>query len=219
MWSLYAFTTFGFIGYFIHKIYRKFYPLTMKTFEDIYEEDEYNHLCYRINFEDGSAMNKLELTDEEISEIDEANKIKYIAIEYMFNGKFMKFITYKKDITFPFYVFKVSEPRFPYYPETIILNGTNITSYVTPYLGPLCNFYADMGDPIKLEDALKDHPDFDKFDFNKGSLIMISNDTPLNGKKCITRELPCTLLWKRHAAVDPREEHRLNDFEYIKKED
>ena len=69
MWFLYAFTTVGFLGYFIRKIYRYFYPLYMKTFEDTYENDEYNLLCYRIRFEDGSTMNKLELTDEDITEI------------------------------------------------------------------------------------------------------------------------------------------------------
>ena len=48
---------------------------------------------------------------------------------------------------------------------------------------------------------------------------MISNETPLRGKKCITRDLPCKLIWKRHAAVDPREEHKLIDFEYVNKHD
>lgn len=212
MWTLYAFSTIGIVGYFINKIYRMFYPLKLRSFEDTYEEDEYNLLCYRIKFEDGSEMSKLELTNEEVDEINEESKIKYITIEYMFNGKFMKYITYDKDITFPFYLFKVSEPKFPYYPETVILNGVDVTSYVTPYLGPLVNFYIDRHDPIKLEDALADHPDFNSFDFNNGNLIMISNETPLSGKKHITRELPCKLIWKRHAAVDPRDEHKLADL-------
>jgi len=217
MWTLYAFLTFGSIVYFINKIYRIFYPLKFKSFEDSYEQDEYTLLCYKIRFEDNTTMNKFELTNEEVSEIDEANKIKYIIIEYMFNGKLMKYITYNKDITFPFYVFRVIEPRFPYYPETIILNGVDVTDYIIPYLGPLTNFYNDMASPIKLEDALSEHPDFDSFDFNKGNLIMVSNETPLNGKKCITKELPCQLIWKRHAAVDPRDEHKLKDFEFVSK--
>lgn len=219
MWTLYAFSTIGFLGYCIHKIYRIFYPLKFRSFEDPYEKDEYTLLCYKIKFEDDSSMNKLELTSEEVSEIDQANKIKYIIIEYMFNGKLMKYITYDKDITFPLYIFKVTEPKFPYYPETMILNGQDVTNYLAPYLGPLTNFYSDMSSPIKLEDALSDHPDFDNIDFNKGSLIMISNQTPLNGKKCITKELPCKLIWKRHAAVDPRDEHKLKDFEFVSKED
>ena len=101
MWALYTFTTIGVIGYIMRKIYRIFYPLVMKSFDDVYEEDEYTLLCYRIKFEDGTDINKLELTNEEVADIDEDNKIKYIIIEYMFNGKFMKYITYDKDITFP----------------------------------------------------------------------------------------------------------------------
>ena len=219
MWSLYAITNIGIIGYISSKIYRIFKPLPMKSFEDTYEDDEYILLCYRIKFEHGTDMDKLELTNEEIADIDKENKIKYITIEYMFNGKFMKYITYDNDITFPFYVFKVDEPKFPYYPETIILNGVIVTNYITPYLGPLCNFYGDRHDPIKLEDALADHPDFDSFDFKNGSLMMISNDTPINGKKCILKELPCRLTWKRHAAVDPRDEHKLKLYDDIMKED
>tara|TARA_B100000085_G_C18504191_1_gene496834 strand:+ start:18 stop:668 length:651 start_codon:yes stop_codon:yes gene_type:complete len=215
MWTLYAFTTIGFVAYFVGKVYRKFYPLTMKSFEDTYEKDEYKLLCFRIKFEDNSVINKFELTKEEIEEIEKENKIKYITIDYMFNGQFMKYITYEKDITFPFYVFKVTPPRFKYFPETIILNGVDITPYITPYLGPLSNFYNDRSDPIKLEDALCDHPDFKSFDLNNGQLIMISNDTPIEGKKCITKELPCKLLWKRHAAVDPKDDDKLKDFELI----
>lgn len=210
MWTLFAFSTLGFLTYFVNKFYRMFYPLKLKSFEDTYEDDEYILLCYRIKFEDNSIMNRLELTDVEISEIDEASKIKYITIEYMFNGELMKYITYDKDITFPFYIFKVEQPKYPYYPETMILNGLDVTDFLVPYLGPLVNFYNDMSSPIKLEDALSEHPDFDNFDFNNGTFIMISNTTPLNGKKCITKELPCNLIWKRHAAVDPRDEHKLN---------
>ena len=112
MWTLYAFATFGFLGYFLNKVYKKFYPSSMKSFTDVYEKDEYNLLCYRIIFEDDIPnLTKLELTDEEIKQIDEENKIKYINIDYMFNGKFMKYITYEKDITFPFYVFKALHLR------------------------------------------------------------------------------------------------------------
>ncbi len=209
MWFLFAFTTFSFVGFLINKIYRYFYKLSFKSFEDEYENDEYNLLCYRIVFEDGTAVNKLDLTDEEVEDIDKDNKIKYIVIDYMFNGQFMKYITYEKDITFPFYVFKVEPPKFAYYPETVILNGIDITNYVLPYLGPLQNFYIDRHNAIKLEDTLLDHPDYEKLNFNDGKITFISNETPLNGKKCITKDLPCFLTWKRHAAVDPREEEKL----------
>tara|TARA_B100000287_G_scaffold426771_1_gene475257 strand:- start:843 stop:1502 length:660 start_codon:yes stop_codon:yes gene_type:complete len=218
MWTLYTLTSIGFFGYFLNKIYRKFYPSVLKSFEDVYEDDEYTLLCYHIRYEDNTVEDVLELTDEEIEDLDTKNKIKYITMDYMFNGKFMKYITYEKDITFPFYVFNVEPPKYPYYPEMVILNNVDVTSYVTPYLGPLCNFYNDRHAPIKLEDAMVDHPKFKEFDFNNGTLMMISNDTPLEGKKIIARELPCNLIWKRHAAVDPRDDHKLKDFELINKE-
>lgn len=212
MWFLFALTTFSAMGFFINRLYRMFYPTKMKSFEDDYEEDEYNLLCYRIKFEDGTSVTKFELTNEEILDIDKENKIKHITIDYMFNGQFMKYITYEKDITFPIYVFKIEPPRFPYYPETVILNGIDVTNYILPYLGPLQNFYADRHDPIKLEDALLEHPDYDNLNFKEGKLTMVSNETPLNGKKCITKDLPCNLTWKRHAAVDPRDDEKLNEY-------
>lgn len=215
MWALYTFTTIGFLSTVMNLFYRKFFPLKMKTFEDVYENDNYKLLCYTILFEDGSKMKRTELKEYEIKEIDESNKIKYIEIEYMFNGKYMRYITYEKDITFPIYVFNVTEPKFPYYPESIFLNEIDVTEYITPYLGPLCNFYNDRHAPIKLEDTLRDHPNFNNFNFEEGRLIFISNKTPLNGKKCFVKELPCNLIWKRHAAVDPRDEDKLKDFHYV----
>ena len=210
MWTIYAFTTIGLISYVFYGIYKALYiPSKMKSFEDEYIEDEYNLICYRIKFEDLTEETKFDLTDKEIKELCEIKPIKYVTIEYMFNGKFMKYITYEKDITFPIYQFNVTKPKYEYYPETIILNDINITGYLTPYLGPLCNFYADRSEPIKLEDALLEYQEFKDFDFSEGTLMMISNDTPLNGKKCISRKLPCKLIWKRHAAVDPRDEHKI----------
>ena len=102
MWTLYSFVTVGFIGAFLKKFYRIFFPLEMKSFDDTYVNDKYTLLCYRILFEDGTSVNKTELSESEVEEIDNSNKIKHILIEYMFNGKFMKYITYEKNITFPF---------------------------------------------------------------------------------------------------------------------
>lgn len=211
MWFLFALATFAYTGFLIKTLYRKIYPLTFRSFDDKYDEDEYNLLGYHIRFEDGTSISKLDLTDEDVENIDKENKIKYIRIDYMFNGQFMKYITYEKNITFPFYTFKVTPPSFPYYPETVILNGEDITNYVVPYLGPLHNFYADRHAPIKLEDTLEDHPDFKNFNLNEGKLTFISNETPLNGKKCISKDLPCSLIWKRHAAVDPRDDDKLTN--------
>ena len=121
MFALYTFTFIGLITYVLKKAYNYFNPY--KTFEDKYEHDDYNLLCYRIIFEYGSEMLKSELTDEEVEEMDiDENKIKYIIIEYMFNGEFMKYITYTKDIRFPIYPFDITPTKYPYYPEVVILN-------------------------------------------------------------------------------------------------
>jgi len=210
MFALYTFTFIGLLTYVLNKAYNYLNPY--KTFEDKYEHDEYNLLCYRISFEDGSEIVESELTDEQLSEMEtDENKIKSVVIEYMFNGEFMKYITYTKDIRFPIYPFDIAPTKYQYYPEVVILNGMDITKYIQPWLGPYCNFYIDREEPIKLEDALMDHPDYQDIDFNNGTLLMLSNETPLNGRKCITKLLPCKLLWKRHAAVDPRDEHLLEN--------
>lgn len=219
MFALYTFTGLGVLFYLSFKlsvIYRSLYPKEYKTFEDEYEEDDYRLLRYTVNFEDESKeMCRFDLTNEEVEEIDKDNKIKSIVIEYMFNGQLMKYITYKKDITFPIYPFNISKTKYNYYPEIIILNNEDITGFVTPFLGPYCNFYADREDPIKLEDTLIDHPDYENLNFKEGKLIMISNEVPIKGRKCVTRDLPCKLIWKRHAAVDPRDEHLVADYEYV----
>tara|TARA_B110000977_G_scaffold116766_1_gene150859 strand:+ start:30139 stop:30774 length:636 start_codon:yes stop_codon:yes gene_type:complete len=211
MFALYTFTFVGIVTYVLNKAYN--YLNTYKTFEDTYEHDEYKLLCYRIILEDASEILKSELTDEQIVEIDESSdiKIKCIIIEYMYNGKLMKYITYTKDIRFPIYNFDIAPTTYPYYPDIIILNGMDVTKYIEPWLGPYCNFYIDREEPIKLQDALMDHPDYEDIDFDNGHLLMISNETPLEGRKCISKILPCKLIWKRHAAVDPRDEHLLKD--------
>jgi len=176
---------------------------------EVDEEDNYSLICYRIKLEDGTEIIETDVTVEDLDKIEEENKIIYIILEYMFNGNLLKYITYKKDITFPIYKFKVEKPKYLYYPETIILNDLDVTNYLTPFLGPLCNFYRDRDEPIKLKDALIGHPEYDNIDFEEGKLIMISNTTPLNGKKIKISNLPCELIWKRHAAVDPRDDDKL----------
>ena len=212
MWILYSVSGLLASNFLVNKLcelYNKLYPTKYKTFEDIPENDKYDIICYRIKLEDNSIITRANLGIEDIEEIEESNKIEYITIEYMFNGRLMKYITRKQDIRFPIYSFKIEPTRFPYYPESIFLNDVNITNYITPYLGPLCNFYRDREEPIKLKDILCDHPNFENFNLEEGLLIMISNDTPLNGKKCILKKLPCDLIWKRHAAVDPKDDDKL----------
>ena len=167
MFALYTFTFMGLLTYVLNRAYVYFNPY--KTFEDKYINDEYKLLCYRIFFEDGSETVESELTDEQVEKIeaDASLKIKYIIIEYMYNGEFMKYITYIKDIRFPIYPFDISPTKYAYYPEFIILNEMDITKYIRPWLGPYCNFYTDREEPIKLEDALMDHPEYENIDFSR----------------------------------------------------
>ena len=175
------------------------------------EDDEYTLLCYVIAYKDGTDELLGETTIDEIEDKNEINEIDYILIKYMFNGKLMKYVTRTMDIQFPIYSFNVEPETYLYYPDIMFLNNLDVTDYVRPYLGPLCNFYSDREEPIKLEDTLRDHPNFKNFNFEEGVFQLISNKTPVKGRKSIIKDLPCSsLLWKRHAAVEP------NDEKYIK---
>ena len=214
MWALYTITGLFSSGYLINKIlkiYNSFYPVKIKSFDDVVkEEDEYTLICYRIKTDNEKELIETDLDEETIKSIEETDNIIYIIIEYMFNGNLMKYITYKKDIQFPIYRFKVEPTKYLYYPESIFFDEINITNYVTPYLGPLCNFYNDREEQPDLKDILADHPRYNDFNFEDGLIIMISNDTPINGKKCFIKKLPYKLNWKRHAAVDPKDDDKLN---------
>ena len=213
MWALYTITGLFSSGYLINKIlkiYNSFYPVKIKSFDDVVkEEDEYTLICYRIKTDNEKELIETDLDEETIKSIEETDNIIYIIIEYMFNGNLMKYITYKKDIQFPIYRFKVEPTKYLYYPESIFFDEINITNYVTPYLGPLCNFYNDREEQPELKDILADHPRYNDFNFEDGLIIMISNDTPINGKKCFIKKLPYKLNWKRHAAVDPKDDDKL----------
>jgi hypothetical protein len=210
MWLLSGFS-FLFIFGKIFKVIKRFFSRKINNEVDEInnEKDEYNLICYKIKLENGPTLLKYDVTPDELDQIEEEDKIEYIIIEYTFNDQLMKYITRNKDIKFPIYEFKVEPTKFLYYPETIILNDYDVTNYISPFLGPLCNFYRDREEPIKLKDTLIEHPDYDKMNFEEGKLIMISNETPLNGKKVKISNLPCELIWKRHAAVDPRDDDKL----------
>ena len=221
MWFLYGITvawvlaniTQATMDRFIFNVNKK---KSLDTFERTEDRDEYTLLCYVITYEDGEIEVLGETTLEEIEEKDELNKIDYIVIKYMFNGKLMKYVTRQLDIEFPIYNFNIEPEKHAYYPDIMFFNNLDVTDYVRPYLGPLCNFYGDREEPVKLSDALREHPDYDKFNFEEGNFIMISNKTKFYGRKIITKELPCNfLVWKRHAAVDPRDEEKLNDREEL----
>tara|TARA_Y100000389_G_scaffold204201_1_gene255521 strand:- start:13138 stop:13788 length:651 start_codon:yes stop_codon:yes gene_type:complete len=215
MWFLYGVTVAWVLSQFTTVIFNKFmFNVDDKKSLDPDErngyDDEYTLLCYVISYENGEIESLGETTLDEIENKNEMNKIDYITIKYMFNGKLMKYITRHMDIEFPIYSFNIEPEKYIYYPDIMFLNNRDVTDYIRPYLGPLCNFYADREEPIKLQDALREHPDYDEFDFEEGTFIMISNKTKLYGRKIIQKELPCNyVVWKRHAAVDPRDDQKL----------
>ena len=221
MWFLYGVTvawvlahlTQATINYLTFSVDKK---KSLDTFERTQDRDEYTLLCYVITYENGEIEVLGETTLDEIEEKNELNNIDYITIKYMFNGKLMKYITRQMDIEFPIYNFNIEPEKYTYYPEIMFLNNYDVTDYVRPYLGPLCNFYGDREEPVKLQDVLREHPSYDKFNFEEGTFIMISNKTKFYGRKIISKDLPCNhLVWKRHAAVDPRDEEQLLNKEEL----
>jgi len=214
MWILYGVSTAWFLSVLTLKLYN-FMDTSPNKQLDMHKDrldndDEYILLCYCVTYEDGEYTVLGETTAEEIEELNEINKIDYIIIKYMFNGKLMKYVTRTMDIEFPIYNFNVEPTKYPYYPDIIFINNVDVTNYIRPYLGPLCNFYSDRPEPITLKDAMIDHPKADEFNYEEGTFQIISNMTPLNGRKSFVKELPCEVLnWKRHAAVDPRDESSL----------
>ena len=206
-----AITSFYSLKY-IFRMYNNLY-ISDKTFENHNtneEDDEYILICYLINLKDGTEKKyPEELSLEEIENLDENIGINFIEIHYLFNGIFMKYITRELDLTFPIYSFNVSKTYHKYYPEKIFINGLDVTDYIMPYAGPLCNFYNDRSEPIKIEDCLRNHPEISDIDLNNGYLEFVSNSIEGIGRKLIKKELPCRLIWKRHAAVDPIEERKM----------
>lgn len=173
--------------------------------------DHYNLICYRIVYENKNKEEQVfsEITREELDQIDECDKIRFVVIEYMYNGRLCKQLVYNKDIQFPVYQFTIQNTEWEYFPEYFWLGTENITQYVRPYLGPAYNFYMDTDQRHFLKDILYDHPNIDSFDFINEKLYMITNNTPISGIKLLIKDPSCELLFKRHAAVDPR------DFEQL----
>tara|TARA_B100001173_G_scaffold309629_1_gene322408 strand:- start:189 stop:860 length:672 start_codon:yes stop_codon:yes gene_type:complete len=221
MWFLYGLSTLWILSVVTQKLSNQFIfnvnsKKTLEEHKKKTEDDEYILLCYVIHYKDGSNEALDETTLKEVEDKNDINEIDYITIKYMFNGKLMKYITRQNDIQFPIYTFNVRPETYQYYPDIMFLNDIDVTDYLRPYLGPLCNFYSDREEPIKLEDTLRDHPNFKDFDFKEGKFQMISNKTPVKGRKSLIKELPCSLVWKRHAAVEPKDEIYIhNNFKNI----
>ena len=193
MFFLYGTITTGVISFFTYKLLKYLFFPKLKSFDnDFKEEDEYTLFCIRIKYEDGKEdIENDEITREDLEVMNENNKINHVIIDYMYNNKFMKYITYDMNIDFPIYDVDINLSENREYIDTILLNDIDITSYVKPFIGPKENFYKDKKIKMKLEDLLDDHPDFELFDFKNGKLEIIAE----SGKK-IEYELPWTPVWK-----------------------
>ena len=207
-------------GVFIYKkVKYLFYPiLTFEDFDDI-EDDEYNLISFDVNYNNGnkeSFVNEDELNTEFLEELDSKNKIDNVIINYTYNGKFMKYITYDLTVDFPIYDMNIDMTDYEY-PKLFILNNIDLTGYIKPFLGPKYNFYIDRTRVIKLKDILKDYPDLDNLNTEVGILdIYTSKD------RKVTIELPWPVNWKPKKEIltgkdDDVEYNRLlkRDFVFI----
>ena len=114
--------------------------------------DDYYLLNYTIFYESGENI-ELDTLDEEIIkkfENVEEDVIKFIQINYLFKNKLFKYITYNKDITFPIY--DVINNKIGKKITSFLIDDTDYTSIITPYLGPNNNFYLDKGVKFSLKD-------------------------------------------------------------------
>lgn len=193
MFFLYGTITTGILSFFTYKLLKYLFFPKLKSFDnDFKEEDEYTLFCHRIKYEDGNEdIENDEITREDLEVINEKNKIKYVIVDYMYNNKFMRYITYDMNIDFPIYDVDVKLSENREHIDTVLLNNIDITSYVKPFLGPKENFYKDKNIKMKLQDLLEEHLDFDVFDFEIGKLEIIAE----SGKK-IEYELPWIPVWK-----------------------
>lgn len=197
MYFLYTSVTLG-LAYSIYKFCKYMFFPKLKSFDDDFIYDEYMFLFYEIKFFDGST-NKISetLSQEEIEEIDSEKKIKYIVINYIYNNKVMKYITYSLDVQFPIYEQNIkncdSDCEII---ESVYINDKDVTLYLKPFLGPKNNFYLDKGIKINLPDIFEDHPEFKNSDFTEGFVELVSS----SGKKLIY-DLPWTPVWKKFSGL------------------
>ena len=132
--------------------------------------------------------------------------VKFIILEYMYKKQLMKQIIKNRELSFPIYNFPIRKTEFEYYPEQMFLEGIDITNYVKPYLGPAINFYMDTFHEQYLKDILYDHPLFKNTDFTKltDPLWILTCPTKYSNRKLLRKDINVKLIFKRHAAVDPR---------------
>tara|TARA_B100000963_G_scaffold361748_1_gene399232 strand:- start:5091 stop:5753 length:663 start_codon:yes stop_codon:yes gene_type:complete len=205
-----------FTGFFIYKkIKYIFYPTLTFEDSDTDEDDEYNLLNFDViykNEEKESFVDIEDLNEEFLDKLNIKNKIDYVIINYMYNGKFMKYITYEFKVDFPIYDLNINMKDYEY-PKSFILNNYDLTGYIKPFLGPKYNFYADKTRIIKLKDILKEYPDLDKLNLEEGILdIYTSKD------RKVTIELPWPVNWKPKKKILDNKSEDLDYNRLIKQE-
>lgn len=198
MYLLYTSITIG-LTYSFYKLCKYLFFPKLKSFDDNFssdDEDDYMFLSYTIKYFDGSKTEiSEELSQEEIEELDSENKIKYIIINYLYNDKLMKYITYSLDIEFPIYETKAFSSNCEII-ESVYLNEKDVTSYVKPFLGPKNNFYIDKNIKINMRDMFEDYPELENLDFLEGTIEIVSS----SGKK-LFYDLPWTPMWKKFSGL------------------
>lgn len=192
MYLLYATITTACISYVSYKLISYLYFPKKRFFLEEVKEDEYTLFCYRIFYKDSEETIITE--DLEVSELLEMNEdkpINKIIIDYMYNGLFMKYITYDLNVDFPLYETNVKIPSGAKFPTKFLINDEDVTHCFKPFLGPKNNFYLDKNTRLTLEDIFMDHPEKDKININEG--IIEIHDTANN---IFVHPLPWTPVWK-----------------------
>jgi hypothetical protein len=187
------------VAYSIYKLVNYLFFPKLTSFDDdyLFVEDEYMFLSYTIKHIDNTNSVILEeLSQEEVEKIDSENKIKYVIIDYLYNNKLMRYITYSLDIQFPIYEFDIDNSTGREIIGRVLLNEEDVTTYVKSFLGPKNNFYNDKNVKINLSDMFDDHPKLSEMNFNDGHLEIYA----ISGKH-LDYPLPWTPIWKQFSGL------------------
>lgn len=197
MFFLYSSITLG-IAYSFYKMIKYLFFPKLKSFDlDSFDEKEYMFLFYYIKYHDDLTVKIYEeFSKEEIKKLNDDKKIKYIIINYLYDNKHMKYITYSLDIEFPIYEIDIEENFTCEKVESVFLNDEDVTSYVKPFLGPKNNFYNDKNVKINLRDMFDEYPNLENLNFETGNIKLIS----FSGKELIY-DLPWSPVWKQFSGT------------------
>ena len=174
--------------------------------EPLIEEDNEDEEDSEVEEDEPEMIPNPDYIGEWVEPEHEGLMVKFIILEYMYKKQLMKQIIKNRELTFPIYNFPIRKTEFEYYPEQMFLEGVDITNYVKPYLGPAINFYMDTFHDHYLKDILYDHPLFKDKDFSKlqDPLWILTCPTQFSNRKLLRKDINKKLIFKRHAAVDPR---------------